>query len=98
MDFRALLLLTLLGIFFVGPAFGQRDDMDISEWLRAQVGLIKNVEDKLKDSEKWQNDVEALEARLNATVEELTRQKADVDRLKKENEGIVTHNSAQYYE
>lgn len=82
----------------MGPAFGQRDDMDISEWLRAQVGLIKNVEDKLKDSEKWQNDVEALEARLNATVEELTRQKADVDRLKKENEGIVTHNSAQYYE
>ncbi|KAM7366440.1 hypothetical protein PAMP_015878 [Pampus punctatissimus] len=64
--------------------------MDMSEWMRTQVDSIKNIEDKLKDVEKCQNDVEALEARLNLTVEDLARQKAEVDKLKKANEGIFT--------
>ncbi|XP_070785908.1 cerebellin-1-like [Enoplosus armatus] len=90
MEFRALLLLTLLGLLLVEPGFGQRGDMDISEWLKEKVELMKNLEDKLKHAERWQNDVEALEARLNATVDELTRQKAEVDRLSKDNEGLQT--------
>ncbi|XP_075948644.1 complement C1q-like protein 4 [Anarhichas minor] len=61
--------------------------MDIDEWLKDKVELIKNLEDKLKCVERLQNDVGALEAGLNATVDELTAQKAEVDRLKKENEG-----------
>lgn len=82
-----MLLLTLLGFLFVEPGFGQRGDMDITEWMRTKEQLIKNLEDKLTDIERQQNDVEALEARLNATVDELTRQKAEMDKLKKENEG-----------
>uniref|UniRef100_A0A4W6EF12 C1q domain-containing protein n=1 Tax=Lates calcarifer TaxID=8187 RepID=A0A4W6EF12_LATCA len=54
--------------------------------MRTKEQLIKNLEDKLTDIERQQNDVEALEARLNATVDELTRQKAEMDKLKKENE------------
>ncbi|XP_037614187.1 complement C1q-like protein 4 [Sebastes umbrosus] len=64
--------------------------MDINEWFRDKVELIKNLEDKLKQVEKRQNDVEAFEAKLNATVDEVARQKAEVDRLKKENEGLKT--------
>ncbi|XP_068581681.1 cerebellin-1-like [Cebidichthys violaceus] len=94
MEFRALLLLTLLGLLFVEPAFGQRGDMDIGEWLRDKVELIKNLEDKLKHVESLQNDVGALEAGLNATVDELMGQKAEVDRLKKENEGLKTRLNA----
>ncbi|XP_018543346.1 cerebellin-1 [Lates calcarifer] len=90
MEFRAMLLLTLLGFLFVEPGFGQRGDMDITEWMRTKEQLIKNLEDKLTDIERQQNDVEALEARLNATVDELTRQKAEMDKLKKENEGLKT--------
>lgn len=82
-----MLLLTLLGLLFVAPGFGERGDIDISEWLRDKVELIKNLEDKLKNAERWQKDVEALEARLNATVDELTGQKAEVERLNKKNEG-----------
>eukprot|EP00064_Thunnus_orientalis_P022293 superscaffoldBa00007394_g22485 len=62
MEFRSLLLLTLLGFLF--------------------------VDGKLKHVEECQIDVKALEARLNATVEELMTQKAEVDRLRKENEDM----------
>ncbi len=82
-----MLLLTFLGLLSVEPGFGQRGDMNVSEWLKDKVELIKNLEDKLKYAERWQNNVEALEARLNATVDKLARQKAEVDRLNKENEG-----------
>lgn len=81
-----MLLLTLLGLLFVQPGSGERGDMDISEWLKAKEELIKSLEDKLKHVERWQKDVEALEARLNATVDALARQKAEVDRLNEENE------------
>lgn len=91
MEFRASLLLTFLGLSFVELGFGQRGDMDINEWFRDKVELIKNLEDKLKQVEKRQNDVEAFEAKLNATVDEVARQKAEVDRLKKENEGTMIH-------
>ncbi|XP_071315258.1 complement C1q tumor necrosis factor-related protein 3-like [Trachinotus anak] len=85
MEFRALLLLILPGFLFVEPGFGQRGDMDISE---ANNKLIKNLQDKLKDIERQQNDVDALEARLNETVDELTRQKDELKTLKKENEDL----------
>ncbi|XP_022625648.1 complement C1q-like protein 2 [Seriola dumerili] len=85
MEFRASLLLTLLGFLFVKPGFGQRGDMDIRDTIEK---LIKNLQDKPKDVETQQNDFEALEARLNATVDELTRQKAEMESLKKENEGL----------
>ncbi|XP_029311247.1 cerebellin 11 [Cottoperca gobio] len=94
MELRALLLLTLLGLLFVEPGFGQRVDMDISEWLSDKIELIKNLEDKLKQLETRQNDSEALEAKLNATVDEVTRQKAEVDGLRKENEGLQTRLNA----
>uniref|UniRef100_A0A8C2XD96 C1q domain-containing protein n=1 Tax=Cyclopterus lumpus TaxID=8103 RepID=A0A8C2XD96_CYCLU len=80
MEFRALRLLTLLGLLFVEPGFGQRGDMDVGEWLREKAELLNAFGDKLKD-------VRALEARLNATVDQLTGQKAEVDRLREENEG-----------
>uniref|UniRef100_A0A3B4X9L4 Complement C1q-like protein 2 n=1 Tax=Seriola lalandi dorsalis TaxID=1841481 RepID=A0A3B4X9L4_SERLL len=76
MEFRASLLLTLLGFLFVKPGFGQSSDMDIRDTIEK---LIKNLQDKLKDVETRQNDFEALEARLNATVDELTRQKAEME-------------------
>jgi len=85
-----LLLLTLLGLSLVGPGFGQRGDGDTSEWLTAKEELIKKLEDKLKYVESWQSDVEALEARLNATVDELRGQKAEVEKLNKENDGLKT--------
>lgn len=87
MEFGALLLLTLLGLSFGEPGFVQRDYMNTLEWLRAKVEFINSLEDKLKNVEGWQGDVDALEARLNATVDELTRQKSEVDRLSKENQG-----------
>uniref|UniRef100_A0A671XGS2 Complement C1q-like protein 2 n=1 Tax=Sparus aurata TaxID=8175 RepID=A0A671XGS2_SPAAU len=88
MEFGALLLLTLLGLSFGEPGFVQRDYMNTLEWLRAKVEFINNLEDKLKIFDGWQSDVYALEARLNATVDELTRQKAEVDRLNKENQDM----------
>ncbi|XP_023271148.1 complement C1q-like protein 2 [Seriola lalandi dorsalis] len=91
MEFRASLLLTLLGFLFVKPGFGQSSDMDIRDTIEK---LIKNLQDKLKDVETRQNDFEALEARLNATVDELTRQKAEMESLKKENEGLQTRLNA----
>lgn len=87
MDFWALLALTILGLSIVEPGYGHRGDMDIGEWLNAKEALIKNLEDKVKYLERCQDDVDALEARLNTTVVELARQKAEVDRLNKENEG-----------
>ncbi|XP_076580627.1 cerebellin 11 [Chaetodon auriga] len=86
MEVGAVLLLTLLGLLFVEPGFGQRGDMESSE--RLKVELIKNLQDKPTYVEKQQRDVDALEARLNATVDELTRQRAEVDRLNEENEGL----------
>lgn len=85
MEFRTLLLLTLLGL--VEKGLGQRGDTDMLEWLTAKEELIKKFEDKVKDVERWQSDVEALESRLNATVDEVTRQKGEVEKLNKENEG-----------
>ncbi|XP_070710946.1 cerebellin 11 [Pempheris klunzingeri] len=90
MEFRTLLLSTLLGLLFVEPGFGQRGDMNTGQWLKDKEELIKNLEDRVKYAEGCQNDVEALEARLNATVDELMRQKAEVDRLSSENEGLQT--------
>uniref|UniRef100_A0A671XN66 Complement C1q-like protein 2 n=1 Tax=Sparus aurata TaxID=8175 RepID=A0A671XN66_SPAAU len=94
MEFGALLLLTLLGLSFGEPGFVQRDYMNTLEWLRAKVEFINNLEDKLKIFDGWQSDVYALEARLNATVDELTRQKAEVDRLNKENQDLRTRLNA----
>uniref|UniRef100_UPI0037E80E5D cerebellin 11 n=1 Tax=Semicossyphus pulcher TaxID=241346 RepID=UPI0037E80E5D len=94
MAIRALFLLTLVGLFLVEPAFGQRGDMDIKEWLTGKVEFINKLEDKLKEAERWRNDAEALEARLNATVDELARQKAEVEKLNKENEGLQTRLNA----
>ncbi|XP_040887704.1 cerebellin 11 [Toxotes jaculatrix] len=94
MEFRALLLLSLLGFLFVEPGFGQRGDMDINQWMESKEKLIKNLQDKVKDVERQQDDVEALEARLNATVDELKRQKAEMDTMKKENEGLKTRLNA----
>nr|XP_020510204.1 cerebellin-2-like [Labrus bergylta] len=90
MEFMTSLLLTLLGLSLIEPGFGQRGDGDTSEWLTAKEELIKKLEDKLKYVERWQSDVEALEARLNATVDELRGQKAEVEKLNKENEGLET--------
>uniref|UniRef100_A0A3B5BIB9 Complement C1q tumor necrosis factor-related protein 3-like n=1 Tax=Stegastes partitus TaxID=144197 RepID=A0A3B5BIB9_9TELE len=87
MDFTALRLLILLGFMHVEPGFGQRDDMDFSEWMTANQKYIKNLVLNLTNAEQCRSDVEALDARLNATVDELTRQKAEIDNLKTENEG-----------
>ncbi|XP_060887570.1 cerebellin-1-like [Labrus mixtus] len=88
MEFMTLLVLTLLGLSLVEPGFGQGGDGDRSEWLTAKEELLKKLEDKLKHVERWQSDVEALEARLNATVDELRGQKAEVGKLNKGNEGL----------
>ncbi|XP_069015015.1 complement C1q tumor necrosis factor-related protein 3-like [Embiotoca jacksoni] len=88
MEFRGLILPTLLGLVLVGPGFGQRGDADISEWMNAKEKVIKNLEDKLGNVEQCKNDVEALDSRLNATVDELTRQRAETDKLKTENEDL----------
>ncbi|XP_069374342.1 cerebellin 11 [Paralichthys olivaceus] len=94
----ALLVLTLLGFLCVEPAFGQRGDMDVGEWMRAQEKLIKNFLENQRNAETQQKDLEALEDRLNATVDELTRQKADMDKLKKENEDLQTRLNASEIE
>ncbi|CAJ1085945.1 cerebellin 11 [Xyrichtys novacula] len=94
MEFRTLLLLTLLGLSLVEQGFGQRGDVDVREWLSAKEELIKKLEDKLKDVERWRSEVKALEVRLNETVDELTRQKSEVERLNKENEGLETRLNA----
>ncbi|XP_041635883.1 cerebellin 11 [Cheilinus undulatus] len=88
MEFRTLLLLTLLGFSLVESGLGQRGDEDIYEWLTAKTELIKKLEDKVKNVERWQSEVEALEARLNKTVDELTRQEAEVEKLNKDNEAL----------
>ncbi|XP_068444402.1 cerebellin 11 [Clinocottus analis] len=87
MELRALLLLTLLGLLFGEPGFGQRGDMNIDEWLSDKGELLNKFGHKLKD-------IEALEARVNATVDELKGQKAEADKLKEENEGLKTRLSA----
>ncbi|KAL7375362.1 hypothetical protein ABVT39_016146 [Epinephelus coioides] len=88
MEFGALFLLSLMGLLFVVPGFGQRGDLDVAKWMTDKVELMKNLEDKLRHVERRQNNIEALEARLNATVDKLMRQNAEVDQLKKENEGL----------
>uniref|UniRef100_A0A3P8RRJ1 C1q domain-containing protein n=1 Tax=Amphiprion percula TaxID=161767 RepID=A0A3P8RRJ1_AMPPE len=88
MEFRALLLLTLLGFMLVEPGFGQRAEMDFNEWMTANQEFIKNLEVNLKNVEQCKTDVEALDARLNATVDELERQKAEMDKMKMENEDL----------
>ncbi|KAF3837267.1 hypothetical protein F7725_004731 [Dissostichus mawsoni] len=94
MELRVVCLLTLLGVLFVEPGFGQRGDIDINEWLKDKVEFIKKLEEKLKEVEGRQNDFDALETKLNATVDEVTRQKAEMDKLKKENEGLQTRLNA----
>lgn len=79
-----MLLLTFL---LVGSGFGQGDDADIIEWLKAKKELMQNLEDQLKNWVTWQNNIDSLEARLNDTVDKLERQKTEVDRLSQENEG-----------
>lgn len=86
MEFWALSVLTM-GLVIMEPGFGQRGDIDFGEWLKAEEALIKKLEDKVKYVERCQGDVEALEARLNTTVGDLERQRAEVDGLNKENEG-----------
>ncbi|KAK5848278.1 hypothetical protein PBY51_005906 [Eleginops maclovinus] len=88
MELKVMCLLTLLELLFVEPGFGQRGDIDIIELMKDKLELIKKLDEKLKGVEGRQNDFEALEAKLNATVDEVTRQKAEVDKLKKENEGL----------
>uniref|UniRef100_UPI003AAFF27E cerebellin-1-like n=1 Tax=Centroberyx gerrardi TaxID=166262 RepID=UPI003AAFF27E len=91
MEFRAFVLLTLLGCLSVESTLGQRGDMDIGARLRelmAKVESMKHLEAKLNETEKLQSDLEALEARLNATIDELTEQRAETDRLKKENKDM----------
>ncbi|KAM3590109.1 uncharacterized protein V6R79_003983 [Siganus canaliculatus] len=92
MKSRSLLMSTVLGLLLVTLTRGETGDWTldtgVSEWLKNKVDLIRNMEEKLKSVEKWEADVEALEARLNATVDELTRQKAEVDRLSKESEEL----------
>ena len=83
----ALLVWSLLGFLCVEPGFGQRGDMDVGEWMRAQETLTKDLQENQRHVETQQKDLEALEARLNATVDELTGQKADMDKLKEENKG-----------
>ncbi|KAM4536938.1 complement C1q tumor necrosis factor-related protein 3-like isoform 2-T2 [Odontesthes bonariensis] len=67
----------------------QRGDEDLNEWMKEKEKLMKNLEDKLKIVE-CQSKTEALGTRLNTTVDELTRQKAEMEKLKKENEGLKT--------
>lgn len=83
---RVLLLLPLL---FLGPGFGQTDTADIDEWLKAKMELLTKLEDQLEVVARCQNDVQALEVRLNETVVEVSRQKAEMDNLTKENEGAA---------
>ncbi|XP_058481458.1 complement C1q-like protein 2 [Solea solea] len=94
MDSKALVLFTLLGFLFVEPGFGQRGDTDLSEWMKAQEKLINTLQGNQKDVERQQSDLLALEARLNATVDELERQKDEMDKLKKENQDLQTRLSA----
>ncbi|KAI4808132.1 hypothetical protein KUCAC02_000200 [Chaenocephalus aceratus] len=94
MELKVVCLLTLLGVLFVEPGFGQRGDIDINEWLKDKVEFIKTLEEKLKEVEGRQNGFDALEIKLNATVDEVTRQKAEMDKLKKENEGLQTRLNA----
>ncbi|XP_053199103.1 complement C1q tumor necrosis factor-related protein 3-like [Scomber japonicus] len=83
-----------MGFLIVEPGFGEIADLAMNDWLKTQMETIMNIGDKLKYVEKYQDDIEALEARLNGTVEELKEQKAEVDRLKKENEDIQTRLNA----
>lgn len=83
---RVLLLLPLL---FLGPGFGRTGTADIDEWLKAKMELLTKLEDQLEVVARCQNDVQALEVRLNETVAEVSRQKAEMDNLTKENEGAA---------
>ncbi|XP_047194913.1 complement C1q-like protein 4 isoform X1 [Hippoglossus stenolepis] len=94
----ALLVLSLLGFLCVEPGFGQRGDVDVGEWMRAQEKLTKDLQENQRHVETQQKDLEALEARLNATVDELTGQKADMDKLKEENKDLQTRLNASEME
>lgn len=87
MECRSLLLLTLMGFLIVEPSYGEVADLGMPDWLKTQMETIMNIGDKLKYVEEHQDDIKALEAKLNETVEELTEQKAEITRLRKENEG-----------
>ncbi|XP_047431776.1 complement C1q tumor necrosis factor-related protein 3-like [Mugil cephalus] len=91
MESRAWLLLALLGFFlFAEPGFGQKGNVDISEWMRVKDEVIKSLQDRLTNVEKCKIDGDTLEARLNATKDELTREKAETDKLKEEIKGLNT--------
>ncbi|XP_056156075.1 complement C1q tumor necrosis factor-related protein 3-like [Lampris incognitus] len=91
MGFRALLLLAILGCQWGAGILQRRDDANIYEEqkeLTAKIELLSCLEAKLNDTEKWRNDLNVLETRLNATIEELERQRAETNRLKEANEAM----------
>ncbi|XP_029944240.1 cerebellin 11 [Salarias fasciatus] len=70
-----LLSLALLGFLSVDPGLAQRGDAETT---------AKNLE----NADQYGKAIEDLEARLNETVDELSRQKIHTEELKKENEDI----------
>ena len=70
-----MVLLAWLGCLSLGTVRGQRGDLDIG----TELDDIRAKLQGLKD----------LEARLNHTEKELEGQKAKVDRLEKENKGML---------
>lgn len=78
MAFRTAFLLTLLGFLSVEPGFGQRGDVDISEWMRNKELTIKLLEDKLQNVEQCKSNIEALDTKLYETVAELKKDNEDL--------------------
>uniref|UniRef100_A0A3Q1H0D3 C1q domain-containing protein n=1 Tax=Acanthochromis polyacanthus TaxID=80966 RepID=A0A3Q1H0D3_9TELE len=68
MEFRALLLLTLLGFVLVEQEFGQEADMDFTEWMTANKKFMKNLKVNLRNVQQCKMDVEALDIAFSASL------------------------------
>ncbi|XP_053716045.1 cerebellin 11 [Synchiropus splendidus] len=93
MGLRTLLILPLLGFMLMESGSAQRGDSSVlAERLTAE--SIKKLEEKVAAVERWRNETDALQARLNDTVDMLERQKAEVEALKKESQEMRTRLAA----
>ncbi|CAN9509742.1 unnamed protein product [Ophioblennius macclurei] len=88
MEFWTLLSLTLLGFLRVEPGFAQKGDTEMSEWMKANEKFMNTLQESLKNADQCSKAVDALETRLNETMDELSRQKLQTEELKKENEEL----------
>ncbi|KAK7910392.1 hypothetical protein WMY93_015076 [Mugilogobius chulae] len=85
MDLKTCVVLVLLGFSSVKS---QRGDFTMPDWFQSKLDIILKLEERMNNVDKCCKAIENLEIRLNDTLDELTKQKQDINKLKEENEEL----------